>query len=111
MKSPQSGDRLAVHNLEDPPVPVQPLDVPGTVGGRLEEAQQELPQVRVVIILGSPLDNPGCLVWLYRLAWLRYSVMLVTVVMVRRNTGEMIQVLLNWPGKGRTRTEVRKVWR
>ena len=53
VETPQSGDRLAVHNLEDPPVSVHPLDVVRTVGGGLEQGQQELPKVRVVIILRS----------------------------------------------------------
>ena len=39
VETPQSGDRLAVHDLEDSPVPVQPLDVVRTVGGRLQQGQ------------------------------------------------------------------------
>ena len=62
VESPQSGDRLAVHDLEDSPVSVQPLDVVRTVGGGLEEGRQELPEVRVMIILRSPLADPG-VVW------------------------------------------------
>ena len=54
MEPPQSGDRLAVHQLEDSPVPVDPLDVGGAAGGGLEEGEEELPQVRVMIILRSP---------------------------------------------------------
>ena len=54
MEPPQSGDRLAVHDLEDAPVSVQPLDVVRTVGGGLEEGEEELPQVGVVVTLGSP---------------------------------------------------------
>ena len=81
MEPPQSGDRLAVHNLEDAPVPVQPLDVPGTVGGRLQESQQELPQIRIVTVLRSPLDN-SCLVRLVLLDWLRNSVKLLAVLVV-----------------------------
>ena len=53
VESPQPGDRLAVHDLEDSPVSVQPLDVVRTVGWRLEEGEEELPQVRVVIVLRS----------------------------------------------------------
>jgi len=62
VKPPQPGDGLAVHDLEDPPVSVQPLDVVGTVGGGLEQRQEELPQVGVVVVLRSPLDDPG-VVW------------------------------------------------
>ena len=62
VEPPQPGDGLAVHDLEDPPVSVQPLDVVRTVGGGLEEGEEELPQVRVVVVLRSPLDDPG-LVW------------------------------------------------
>ena len=53
VESPQPGDRLAVHDLEDPPVSVQPLDLVRTVGWRLEEGEEELPQVRVVVVLRS----------------------------------------------------------
>ena len=53
VKPPQPGDGLAVHDLEDPPVSVQPLDVVGTVGGGLEQRQEELPQVGVVVVLPS----------------------------------------------------------
>ena len=62
VKPPQPGDGLAVHDLEDPPVSVQPLDMVGTVGGGLEQRQEELPQVGVVVVLRSPLDDPG-VVW------------------------------------------------
>ena len=55
VKPPQSGDGLAVHDLEDPPVSVQPLDVVRTVGRGLEQRQQELPQVGVLIVLRSRL--------------------------------------------------------
>ena len=58
MKPPQPGDGLAVHDLEDPPVSVQPLDVVRTVGGGLEEGEEELPQVGVVIVLRSRLVSP-----------------------------------------------------
>ena len=63
VKPPQPGDGLAVHDLEDPPVSVQPLDVVRTVGGGLEEGEEELPQVGVVIVLRSPLADPA-VVWL-----------------------------------------------
>ena len=53
MEPPQSGDRLAVHNLEDAPVSVQPLDVVRTVGWRLEQREEELPEVRIVVVLRS----------------------------------------------------------
>ena len=62
VKSPQSGDRLAVHDLEDAPVSVQPLDVVRTVGWRLEQREEELPEVRIVVVLRSPLDDLG-VVW------------------------------------------------
>ena len=52
VKPPQPGDGLAVHDLEDPPVSVQPLDVVRTVGGGLEEGEEELPQVGRARILG-----------------------------------------------------------
>ena len=58
VKPPQPGDGLAVHDLEDPPVSVQPLDVVRTVGGGLEEGEEELPQVGVVIVLRSRLVCP-----------------------------------------------------
>ena len=92
VEAPEPGHGLAVDDLEDPPVPVEPLDVPGTVGGGLEEAEQELPEVGVVAVLGSPLDCP---------AWVLvgYSVELV----VRRR--------LAGRGEGGRRREVRKVLR
>ena len=63
VEPPQPGDGLAVHDLEDPPVSVQPLDVVRTVGGGLEEGEEELPEVGVVVVLRSPLADPA-VVWL-----------------------------------------------
>ena len=59
MESPQSGHRLAVHDLEDAPVSVQPLDVVRAAGWGLEEREEELPEVRIVVVLRSPLDDLG----------------------------------------------------
>ena len=42
--SPQPGDRLAVHQLEHPPRPVQPLDVGRAARRVLQQTKQELPQ-------------------------------------------------------------------
>ena len=62
VKSPQSGDRLAVHDLEDAPVSVQPLDVVRTVRRGLKQREEELPEVRIVVVLRSPLDDLG-VIW------------------------------------------------
>ena len=62
VKPPQPGDGLAVHDLEDPPVSVQPLDVVRTVRRGLKQREEELPEVRIVVVLRSPLDDLG-VVW------------------------------------------------
>jgi len=51
VKPPQPGDGLAVDQLEDPLVPVHPLDVCGTAGGGLEQRQEELPEVGTARVL------------------------------------------------------------
>ena len=94
MKPPEPGHGLAVDNLEDPSVSVEPLDVPGAVGGGLEEGEEELPEVGVVTVLGSPLDAPARLC-------LRYSVELLAVLVV----GSLAR------REGRTRREGREVLR
>ena len=53
VKSPQSGDRFAVHDLEDAPVSVQPLDMVRTVSWGLKQREEELPEVRIVVVLRS----------------------------------------------------------
>ena len=59
MEPPQSGDRLAVHQLEDPLLSVHPLDVGRAAGGGLEQRQEELPQIGAAgvlrLLLGSLL--------------------------------------------------------
>ena len=62
VKSPQSGDRFAVHDLKDAPVSVQPLDVVRTVRRGLKQREEELPEVRIVVVLRSPLYDLG-VVW------------------------------------------------
>ena len=59
VKAPQPGDCLAVHNLEDTAIPVQPADVPRAGGGGLQQGEQELPQEGVVARLVPPLVVPG----------------------------------------------------
>ena len=51
VKSPQSGDRLAVHQLEDAPVSVHPLDVGWAAGRRLEQREEKLPEVSTAWVL------------------------------------------------------------
>ena len=97
VETPQPGHGLAVDDLEDPPVPVQPLDVPGTVGGGLEETEQELPEVGVVAVLGSPLDRPAW-VWVETMG----RALTVELLVRRRWTSS---------GEGGRRREVRKVLR
>jgi len=59
VEAPESGHGLAVDQLEDPLLPVDPLDVGGTAGGGLEEGQEELPEVGAAwvlrLLLGSLL--------------------------------------------------------
>ena len=59
MEPPQSGDRLAVHQLEDPLLSVHPLDVGWAAGGGLEQRQEELPEIGAAgvlrLLLGSLL--------------------------------------------------------
>ena len=51
VKAPEPGHGLAVDQLEDALLPVDPLDVGWTAGGGLEEGQQELPEVGAARVL------------------------------------------------------------
>ena len=52
VEAPQPGHRLAVHQLEDALLPVNPLDEGGAGAGGLEQGEEELPQVGRARILG-----------------------------------------------------------
>ena len=53
VETPESGHRLAVHNLEHASVSVNPANVFRTTWWSLQQVEQKLPQVGIVIILGS----------------------------------------------------------
>ena len=56
---PQPGHSLAVHNLKNSSLSVQPLDVLGAAGGRLQEGQKELPQVRTAATFRATVVRMG----------------------------------------------------